>query len=189
MNTIDLIETAEQIKGLPVDSELIDATGGTWYKPNRSTLTLNGQHGVWLLSNARDMDAVLSCGPFRLASCPESAAFADWMGAGLGVDSRLTPDGWTHASVGGSKTVPAYILDRALCPRCGNEGTLKHEGVLDGCPDCPAGREVIKQLAEIARRAVQAGTASPAMYERAGGDEDADPDLTDAVIWAGGCPS
>lgn len=46
-------------------------------------------------------------------------------------------------------TVPLYVLDRTLCARCGNEGTLRHEGILDGCPDCATGREVIQQLAEI----------------------------------------
>lgn len=67
---------------------------------------------------------------------------------------------------------PLYSLDRSLCARCGNEGTLKHEGILDGCPECPRGREVAKQLDELARNAVQAGTASPDMYERAGDADD-----------------
>jgi hypothetical protein len=42
-----------------------------------------------------------------------------------------------------------YVLDRTLCTRCGNEGTLKHEGKYEGCPDCPRGQEVNRQLAEI----------------------------------------
>lgn len=44
---------------------------------------------------------------------------------------------------------PAYVLDRSLCARCSNEGTLKHEGKYEGCPDCPRGREVNRQLAEL----------------------------------------
>jgi hypothetical protein len=48
-------------------------------------------------------------------------------------------------------SLTSYVLDRSLCPRCGNEGTLKHEGKYDGCPDCPRGREVNRQLAEIKR--------------------------------------
>jgi hypothetical protein len=56
-------------------------------------------------------------------------------------------------------SLTSYVLDRSLCARCGNEGTLKHEGKLEGCPDCPRGQEVNRQLAEI--HAEQAADVEP----------------------------
>jgi hypothetical protein len=36
-----------------------------------------------------------------------------------------------------------------LCARCGGEGHLMGEGRYEGCPDCPPGRAINVELAEI----------------------------------------
>lgn len=35
------------------------------------------------------------------------------------------------------------------CSRCGGEGHLMGEGRYEGCPDCPKGRAINVELAEI----------------------------------------
>lgn len=87
--------------------------------------------------------------------------FATWLPAP--VESVLRGGVWVHRALEPrlpqhqvNAPAPAYVLGRSLCTRCGNEGTLKAEGIYDGCPDCPTGREVRQQLAEI--RTAQSAT-------------------------------
>lgn len=74
-------------------------------------------------------------------------------------------------------TVP-YVLDRSLCPRCANEGTLKYEGKYEGCPDCPRGQEVNRQLAEIQSAQAAPEAADPPRWCTAHGTDLWDDDET-----------